>query len=82
MNAIQKQVRLTAVLLAMPLLMFSTAAADPLPGRPGSIVEEMPQMSVAPCAQNLRSLHPQTSVVLSTDVLFFQRSVKTGPARS
>jgi PEP-CTERM motif-containing protein len=33
MNAIQKQVRLTAVLLAMPLLMFSTAAADPLPGR-------------------------------------------------
>jgi hypothetical protein len=33
MNAIQKQVLLSAVLLAMSLLMLSTAAADPLPGR-------------------------------------------------
>jgi hypothetical protein len=31
--AIQKQVRLTVALVAMSLLMLSTAAADPLPGR-------------------------------------------------
>src|SRR5919108_5392471 len=33
MNAIQKQVLLMLALLAITLLMFSTAAADPLPGR-------------------------------------------------
>jgi hypothetical protein len=33
MNTMQKQVRLSATLLAMSLLMLSTAAADPLPGR-------------------------------------------------